>query len=79
MLGRSLYVCQDHTASTVRGEVRTRCAGQEGNTARRCLVQLQLETLGKEVVRVAGMFAGDRSLHRESECAQAAESVASVA
>jgi FMN reductase len=41
-------------------------------------VELQLETLGAEVVRVAERFAADRSLHRATECAQAAERVATV-
>lgn len=42
-------------------------------------VELQLKTLGGEVVRVAERFAGDRSLHRQAECARAAERVASAA
>jgi hypothetical protein len=42
-------------------------------------VELQLETLGGEVVRVAKRFAGDRALHREAECAEAAERVAAAA
>jgi hypothetical protein len=41
-------------------------------------VEQQLTTLGSEVVRVARMFAADRSVHREAECASAAERVASV-
>ena len=41
-------------------------------------VELQLRTLGGEVVRVAERFAGDRSLHRQAECARAAERVASA-
>src|SRR6266566_1914262 len=36
-------------------------------------VDLQLQTLGQEVVRVAERFAGDPSLHREAECDEAAE------
>jgi FMN reductase len=36
----------------------------------------QLTTLGEEVVRVAGKFAADASLHRESECQEAADRVA---
>jgi FMN reductase len=42
-------------------------------------VELQLKTLGGEVVRVAKRFAADDSLHRQHECAQAAERVATVA
>jgi FMN reductase len=42
-------------------------------------VELQLKTLGGEVVRVAERFASDRSLHRQAECAQAAERVAAAA
>jgi FMN reductase len=42
-------------------------------------VQLQLRRLGSEVVRVAERFAKDRSLHRASECLDAAERVATAA
>lgn len=42
-------------------------------------VELQLRTLGGEVVRVAERFASDRSLHRQDECARAAERVAAAA
>jgi FMN reductase len=42
-------------------------------------VELQLKTLGGEVVRVAERFASDRALHRQAECAQAAERVAAAA
>jgi FMN reductase len=42
-------------------------------------VELQLRTLGEEVVRVAEKFASDDSLHRGAECAQAAERVAATA
>ena len=42
-------------------------------------VETQLRTLGAEVVRVAGRFAADGMLHREAECAEAAERVASAA
>jgi FMN reductase len=42
-------------------------------------VALQLRTLGAEVVRVTQRFAGDGSLHREAECADAAERVAAAA
>jgi FMN reductase len=42
-------------------------------------VELQLKMLGGEVVRVAGRFAADDSLHRQHECARAAERVATVA
>jgi FMN reductase len=41
-------------------------------------VQLQLRTLGSEVVRVAAQFARDLSLHRQQECAQAADRVATA-
>ena len=41
-------------------------------------VELQLKTLGGEVVRVADRFVTDSSLHREAECARAAERVAAV-
>jgi FMN reductase len=39
-------------------------------------VQTQLSMLGGEVVRVAQLFAKDRSVHREHECAHAAQTVA---
>jgi len=42
-------------------------------------VELQLKTLGSEVVRVAERFAADDSLHREVECTQAADRVATAA
>jgi FMN reductase len=42
-------------------------------------VELQLETLGGEVVRVAGRFSADGALHRQAECAEAAERVAAAA
>jgi FMN reductase len=42
-------------------------------------VDLQLETLGSEVVRVARRFAFDESVHRQSECDEAADRVALVA
>jgi hypothetical protein len=38
-------------------------------------VELQLRTLGEEVVRVAERFASNDSVHREAECANAAERV----
>jgi FMN reductase len=41
-------------------------------------IELQLQTLGQEVVRVAGRFAADSSLHREVECDEAAQRVAAV-
>ena len=41
-------------------------------------VGTQLSMLGAEVVRVAELFAQDRSVHREHECAQAAQAVAAV-
>ena len=42
-------------------------------------VEAQLMTLGGEVVRVAHRFAADQSLHRASECADAAERVVAAA
>jgi hypothetical protein len=39
-------------------------------------IELQLRTLGSEVVRVAGRFARDPALHRQAECDRAAERVA---
>ena len=42
------------------------------------VVELQLQTLGREVVRVAERFAFDSSLHRATECDQAAERVAAA-
>ena len=41
-------------------------------------VELQLKMLGGEVVRVAERFASDGSLHRQAECARAAERVATA-
>jgi FMN reductase len=42
-------------------------------------VDEQLRTLGGEVVRVGHRFADDQSLHRPSECEEAAERVATAA
>jgi len=42
-------------------------------------VELQLTTLGGEVVRVAERFRADVSLHRQAECVDAAERVATIA
>jgi FMN reductase len=42
-------------------------------------IELQLRSLGAEVVRVARRFAADSSLHRASECDEAAERVAAAA
>jgi FMN reductase len=42
-------------------------------------VEQQLRLLGSEVVRVAERFAGDASLHRQSECDDAAERIAVAA
>jgi len=42
-------------------------------------VESQLRMLGSEVVRVAERFSADDSLHRATECRQAAERVAAVA
>jgi FMN reductase len=41
-------------------------------------VERQLRTLGDEVLRVAGRFATGGSLHREAECAEAADRVAAA-
>src|ERR671931_2554210 len=41
-------------------------------------IETQLRMLGSEVLRVAGRFAADSSLHRASECDQAAERVAAA-
>jgi FMN reductase len=42
-------------------------------------IEAQLRTLGSEVVRVAGRFAGDPALHRRTECDDAADRVAAAA
>jgi FMN reductase len=42
-------------------------------------IERQLKMLGGEVVRVAARFAANDSLHRQQECASAAERVATVA
>jgi FMN reductase len=42
-------------------------------------VEFQLDMLGREVVRVAQRFAGDRELHRQEECNRVAERVAAAA
>lgn len=42
-------------------------------------VEVQLKTLGAEVVRVAERFAADDSLHRHHECTEAADRVATAA
>jgi FMN reductase len=49
------------------------------DTVRDESVELQLRTLGAEVVRVARRFAADGSLHRVRECDEAAERVAAAA
>ena len=41
-------------------------------------VELQLQTLGGEVVRVAERFAANAALHRQHECTRAAERVAAA-
>ena len=41
-------------------------------------VETQLKMLGAEVVRVSKRFGADRSLHRASECADAAERIAAA-
>jgi FMN reductase len=55
----------------------TRVFNNEGDIQEQT-VALQLKTLGEEVVRVAQKFAADDSLHRETECARAAERVSQV-
>jgi FMN reductase len=42
-------------------------------------VELQLDTLGKEVVRVAEKFRADTTLHRADECDRASTRVATAA
>jgi FMN reductase len=42
-------------------------------------VELQLQLLGQEVVRVAQRFAADSSLHRQTECDEAAQRVTAAA
>jgi hypothetical protein len=42
-------------------------------------VELQLKTLGAEVVRVSQRFASDDSVQREAACKDAAERVAAAA
>jgi FMN reductase len=42
-------------------------------------VELQLRTLGGEVVRVAQRFTANSSLHRQTECERAAERVVAAA
>jgi FMN reductase len=51
---------------------------QDGQV-RDAAIELQLRSLGSEVVRVAQRFAADPSLHRASECDEAAERVAAAA
>jgi FMN reductase len=41
-------------------------------------IELQLEALGREVVRVARRFASDSEVHRGGECEEAAERVAAA-
>jgi len=63
--------------SKSRAALQTAVEGAARASAATCL--LDIKTLGEEVVRVAGRFAADDSLHRQHECAQAAERVAAVA
>jgi FMN reductase len=42
-------------------------------------IELQLRTLGNEVVRIAQRFAEDSAVHRTTECDEAAERVAAAA
>ena len=42
-------------------------------------IELQLKTLGSEVVRVAERFAADETVHRQAECDDAAERAAAAA
>ena len=51
-----------------------RVFGEDGSVGDET-VESQLELLGAEVVRVAERFASDPALHRESECAEAAERI----
>ncbi len=51
---------------------------QDGQV-RDAAIELQLRSLGSEVVRVAQRFAADPTLHRASECDEAAERVAAAA
>ena len=51
---------------------------QDGHV-RDAAIELQLRSLGSEVVRVAQRFAADPTLHRASECDEAAERVAAAA
>jgi FMN reductase len=51
---------------------------QEGRI-RDASIELQLRSLGAEVVRVAHRFTADPTLHRASECDEAAERVAAAA
>jgi FMN reductase len=55
----------------------TRVFGPDGKL-RDESIELQLATLGAEVVRVAERFAADSSVHRGTECACAAERVATA-
>jgi len=41
-------------------------------------IELQLKTLGSEVVRVAERFAADETVHRQVECDHAAERAAAA-
>jgi FMN reductase len=41
-------------------------------------IEVQLQTLGREVVRVAKRFAADSSIHRVAECDEAAQRVAAA-
>ena len=51
---------------------------QDGQV-RDAAIELQLRSLGSEVVQVAQRFAADPTLHRASECDEAAERVAAAA
>jgi FMN reductase len=55
-----------------------RVFGQEGRV-QDAAVEVQLKTLGGEVVRVARRFAAEGPVHRGSECDEAAERVAAAA
>jgi FMN reductase len=55
-----------------------RVFGQDGQV-QDAAVEVQLKTLGGEVVRVAGRFAAEGPVHRGSECDEAAERVAAAA
>ena len=58
---------------------RRRESSDQDGQVRDAAIELQLRSLGSEVVRVAQRFAADPTLHRASECDEAAERVAAAA